>query len=58
MGTMQEMIREYRAAAAKLAMRIQEKKAAGAPETEVSALQDALQDVRAACREMVRYYDR
>ena len=46
MAAMKELVPEYRAASAKLAMRISEKKAAGASPTELRPLQEALRDVR------------
>ena len=56
MSTLKEMAQEYRAAAAKLAMRIKEKRDAGAPEAEIRSLSAALQDIRAAQRELDGYY--
>ena len=50
MASMQEMAAEYRAAAAKLAMRIAEKKAAGASRKELYPLLEALGDIREAQR--------
>lgn len=46
MAAMKELVPEYRAASAKLAMRISEKKAAGASPAELRPLQEALRDVR------------
>lgn len=57
MATMKEMAAEYRIAAAKLALRIKEKKAMGAPPSEINALKDALQDVREAQRLLDGYYE-
>nr|WP_325212334.1 hypothetical protein [uncultured Oscillibacter sp.] len=57
MATMKELVSEYREASAKLAMRIAEKKAAGASPAELRPLQEALQDVRAVQRLMDGYYD-
>jgi len=54
---MKELVPEYREAAAKLAMRLAEKKAAGAPPAELAPLQEALRDVRAVQRLMDGYYD-
>lgn len=54
---MKEMAAEYRLAAAKLAMRIAEKKAAGASPKELQPLQDALHDIREAQRLLSGYYD-
>ena len=57
MASMQEMAAEYRAAAAKLAMRIAEKKAAGASRKELYPLLEALGDIREAQRLISGYYD-
>lgn len=57
MATMKEMAAEYRVSAAKLAMRIAEKKAAGASYAELLPLQEALRDIREAQRLMDGYYD-
>ncbi len=57
MASMKEMVPQYREAAAKLAMRLAEKKAAGAPPRELASLQEALRDVREAQRLMDGYYD-
>ena len=46
MAAMKELVPGYRAASAKLAMRISEKKAAGASPAELRPLQEALRDVR------------
>lgn len=56
MSSMKEMAVEYRLAAAKLAMRIAEKRAAGASPQELRPLQEALRDVREAQRLMDGYY--
>lgn len=57
MATMKELVPEYRRAAAMIAMRISEKKAAGAPNCELLPLQDALRDIREVQRFMDGYYD-
>lgn len=57
MSSMKELAREYREASAKLAMRIAEKRAAGASPAELAPLQEALRDVRAAQRLLDGYYD-
>lgn len=57
MASMKELVREYREASARLAMRIAEKKAAGASPAELRPLQEALKDVRAVQRLMDGYYD-
>jgi hypothetical protein len=57
MATMKELVPEYREASAKLAMRIAEKRAAGASYAELRPLQEALRDVRETQRLMDGYYD-
>lgn len=57
MATMKELVPEYREASAKLAMRIAEKKAAGASPAELRPLQEALRDIRETQRLMDGYYD-
>jgi uncharacterized coiled-coil DUF342 family protein len=57
MGTMREMAEEYREAAAKINMRIHEKKAAGASEEELKELRQVLRDIRDAQRLLSGYYD-
>nr|WP_325302963.1 hypothetical protein [uncultured Oscillibacter sp.] len=57
MAAMKELVPEYRAASAKLAMRISEKKAAGASPTELRPLQEALRDVREVQRLLDGYYE-
>ncbi len=57
MATMKELAAEYRAASAKLAMRVAEKKAAGASPAELRPLQEALRDIREIQRLMDGYYD-
>jgi len=54
---MKELVPEYREAAAKLAMRIAEKKAAGVPPAELTPLWKALRDIREVQRLMDGYYD-
>lgn len=57
MATMEEMSAEYRVAAAKLAMRLREKKASGAPPPEINSLKEALQDIREIQRLLDGYYE-
>ncbi len=57
MASMKELVPQYREAAAKLAMRIAEKQAAGASRAELASLREALRDVREAQRLMDGYYD-
>lgn len=57
MSTLKEMAAEYREAAARLALRIEEKRAAGAPEYELKELRAALRDVRDAAHLLSGYYD-
>ena len=57
MATMKELVPEYREASAKLAMRIAEKRAAGASYAGLRPLQEALRDVRETQRLMDGYYD-
>lgn len=57
MATMQEMAAEYRIAAARLAMRIKEKRAAGADPKVIRELYQALRDIREAQRVLDGYYD-
>ncbi len=56
MSNMKEMAREYRLTAARLAARIQEKKAAGAGEMELRPLREILRDVRETQRLLDGYY--
>lgn len=56
MATMKEMAAEYRVAAAKLALRIKEKKAAGAAPMEIKSLKEALRDIREIQRLLDGYY--
>ena len=56
MAAMKELVPEYRAASAKLAMRISEKKAAGVSPAELRPLQEALRDVREVQRLLDGYY--
>lgn len=51
------MAAEYRLSAAKLAMKIAEKKAAGAAPAELRPLQEALGDIRETQRLLDGYYD-
>ena len=57
MAARKELVPEYRAASAKLAMRISEKKAAGASPAELRPLQEALRDVREVQRLLDGYYE-
>ncbi|WP_295758495.1 hypothetical protein [uncultured Oscillibacter sp.] len=57
MAAMKELVPEYRAASAKLAMRISEKKAAGVSPAELRPLQEALRDVREVQRLLDGYYE-
>ena len=57
MATMQEMAAEYRMAAARLAMRIKEKRATGADPKVIRELYQALRDIREAQRVLDGYYD-
>lgn len=57
MATMKEMAAEYRVAAAKLALRIKEKKADGASPMEIKPLKEALRDIREIQRLLDGYYD-
>lgn len=56
MSTMQEMAAEYRLAAAKLAMHIQENKEGMAPH-ELAGLRNALRDVRETAHILSGYYE-
>lgn len=55
--SMKEMAVEYRLAAARLSMKIQQKKNNGAPELEIKELQAALRDIRSSERILAGYYD-
>lgn len=57
MATLDAMAAEYRMAAAKLAKRLQEKEASGAPAKEIRQLRAALQDIRMVQRCLSSYYD-
>ncbi len=57
MAAMKEMAEEYRTAAAKLAMHIQKKRAAGAGDRELKELYAVLRDMREAQRLLDGYYD-
>lgn len=57
MSTLKEMAIEYREASARLAMRINEKKATGAPQHEIQELQVVLQEIRNVQRTIAHYYD-
>lgn len=54
---MKELVPQYREAAARIAMRIAEKKAAGASNAELLPLKEALRDIREVQRLMDGYYD-
>lgn len=54
---LKDMALEYRAASAKLALRIAEKQAAGASPAELSSLREALRDMRETRRLLDGYYD-
>lgn len=57
MSTMKEMAAEYREAAAKLAMKIQELEASGAPPKDIEALRTILKNIRAEARVLSSYYE-
>ncbi|WP_300635995.1 hypothetical protein [uncultured Oscillibacter sp.] len=57
MAAMKELVPEYRTASAKLAMRISEKRSAGASPAELRPLQEALRDVREVQRLLDGYYE-
>jgi len=57
MSTMAELAEEYRAETARLAMRLAEKRAAGASEREVRMLEEMLREMRAKQRVLSSYYD-
>lgn len=57
MSTMKEMVQEYREAAAKLSVRIQEKASAGAGKKELANLNAALHNIREVQRLLDGYYD-
>lgn len=57
MATMKEMAVEYRIAAAKLSLRIKEKKATGAPPEVINSLTSTLRDIREIQRLLDGYYD-
>ena len=57
MAAMKELVPEYRAASAKLAMRIAEKKAAGVSPAELRPLQQALRAFREVQRLLDGYYE-
>ena len=56
MATMKQMAAEYRIASAKLAMRIKEKEAMGAPKDDIGKLQSVLNDLRKIQRLLDGYY--
>lgn len=55
--SMKEMAAEYRLAAARLAMKIQQKKNEGAPELEIKELRVALRDIRTSEKILAGYYE-
>ena len=57
MSTMAEMAVEYRKEAARISMRIAEKKAAGAPRWEIEMLEKMLRELRIKQRLLASYYD-
>ena len=57
MAAMKELVPEYRAASAKLAMRTSETKAAGASPAELRPLREAPRDVRKVQRLLDGYYE-
>lgn len=57
MSTMKEMAADYRAESARLAMRLREKRAAGAPEWEIELLEKMLHEMRVKQRVLDTYYE-
>ena len=57
MSTMAEMAVEYRKEAARISMRIAEKKAADAPAWEIEMLRGMLRELRVKQRLLASYYD-
>ena len=57
MSTMKEMAVEYRRESARIAMRLAEKKAAGAPRWEIELLEKMLREMRVKQRVLDSYYD-
>ena len=57
MSTMKEMAVEYRRESARIAMRLREKKAAGAPAWEIELLEKMLREMRVKQRVLDSYYD-
>ena len=57
MSTMKEMAVEYRRESARIAMRLAEKKAAGAPKWEIELLEKMLREMRIKQRVLGAYYD-
>ena len=57
MSTMKEMAVEYRRESARIAMRLAEKKAAGAPAWEIELLEKMLREMRVKQRVLDSYYD-
>lgn len=56
MSTMKEMAVEYRRESARLAMRLAEKKASGAPGWEIETLEKMLREMRIKQRVLENYY--
>ena len=57
MSTMKEMAVEYRKESAHIAIRLAEKKAAGAPSWEIEMLEKMLREIRVKQRLLASYYD-
>lgn len=55
--SMKEMATEYRLAAARLSMKIQQMKNEGAPELEIKELRTALRDIRTSEKILAGYYE-
>ncbi len=57
MSTMKEMALEYRRESARIAMRLTEKRAEGAPAWEIETLETMLREMRIKQRVLDNYYD-
>lgn len=57
MSTMKEMAKEYRVAAAKIALRLKECEAAGAEENVLQSLRASLRNIRESQRLLDSYYE-
>ena len=57
MSTMKEMAVEYRRESARIAMRLREKKASGAPGWEIELLEKMLREMRVKQRVLDSYYE-